>query len=187
MTFAEYLRFEADGAIKHEYLDGQVFAMAGGTPEHAALAAAVIRELGARLTDGRCRAYTSDLRVRVRATGLTTYPDVTIVCGPLERDPDDPNTVTNPTVIVEILSDGTEAYDRGEKFHHYQRIPGLRAYVLVAQREARIEVFERGPGRRWTFEDVRPPDAAHIEALDCALPVGAVYAGLELPAAPGAR
>lgn len=181
MTFSEYLCSEAASDIKHEFLDGQVYAMAGGTPEHARIAANVIRELGSLLAGGACREYTSDLRVRVLATGLTTYPDVTIVCGALERDPEDASTITNPTVIVEVLSDSTEVYDRGEKFHHYQRIPSLRAYVLVSQREARIEVFERASARRWTFEDVRVPDAARIEALGCSLPVAAVYNGVEVP------
>jgi Uma2 family endonuclease len=185
MTFSEYLRSEAASNTKHEFLDGQVYAMAGGTPEHARIAANVIRELGSLLAGGACREYTSDLRVRVLATGLTTYPDVTIVCGSLERDVEDANTITNPTVIVEVLSDSTEAYDRGEKFHHYQRIPSLRAYVLVSQREARIEVFERAGARRWTFEDVRAPDAARIEVLGCSLPVAAAYNGVEVPLVTG--
>jgi len=180
MTFAEYLRAEAASEIKHEFLDGEVYAMAGGTPEHARIAANVIRELGGLLAGGNCREYTADLRVRVLATGLTTYPDVTIVCGPLERDPEDPSTITNPAVIVEVLSDSTEVYDRGEKFHHYQRIPSLRAYVLVSQREARVEVFERQGPRRWSFEDVREPEVARIEALGCGLPVAALYQGVEV-------
>lgn len=179
-TFSEYLRSEAASDTKHEFLDGEVYTMAGGTSEQARIAANVIRELGNLLAGGACREYTSDLRVRVLATGLVTYPDVTIVCGALERDVEDSNTITNPTVIVEVLSDSTEGYDRGERFHHYQRIPSLRAYVLVSQREARIEVFERAGARRWTFEDVRAPDAARIEALGCSVPVVAIYAGVDV-------
>lgn len=181
MTFAEYLRAEATSDLKHEFLDGEAYEMAGGTPEHARIAANVIRELGGLLAGGDCREYTSDLRVRVLATGLTTYPDVTIVCGPLERDPDDPDTSTNPTAIIEVLSDSTEVYDRGEKFHHYQRIPSLRAYILISQREARVEVFERAGPRRWSFEDVREPEAARIDCLGCSLPVAALYKGVEVP------
>lgn len=185
MTFAEYLRAEAAGETKHEFLDGEVYAMAGGTPEHARTAANVIRELGALLAGSDCREYTSDLRVRVRATGLTTYPDVTIVRGPLERDPEDANTITNPTVIFEVLSDATEVYDRGEKFSHFRRIPSLRAYVLVSQREARIEIYEREGPRRWSFEDVRGSEAARIESLGCSVPVAALYRGVDVPAAAG--
>jgi Uma2 family endonuclease len=181
ITFPEYLRAEAASDTKHEFLDGVAYAMAGGTPEHARIAANVIRELGSLLAGGNCREYTSDLRVRVPATGLVTYPDVTVVCGPLERDPEDANTITNPTVIIEVLSDSTEVYDRGEKFHHYQRIASLRAYVLVSQREARIEIFEREGPRRWSFEDVREPEVARIESLGCSLPVAALYKGVEVP------
>ena len=102
-TYAEYLTLEASSNVKHEYLDGQIYAMAGGTPEHAALAAAVIGLLFPELRRGRCRAYDADLRVRVPSTGLATYPDVTVVCGPLERDAEDGQAVTNPTLIVEVL------------------------------------------------------------------------------------
>jgi hypothetical protein len=107
-TWSEYLALEASSNIKHEYLDGQIYAMAGGTPEHAAVAATVIGLLFAQLRQGRCRAYDADLRVRVRATGLATYPDVTVVCGKRELDPDDERAVTNPTLIVEVPSPSTE-------------------------------------------------------------------------------
>jgi Uma2 family endonuclease len=102
-SFSEYLAFEASSNVKHEYLDGQIYAMAGGTPEHAALAAAVIGLLFPQLRGGSCRALDADLRIRVGATGLATYPDVTVVCGPRELDPDDPHAVTNPTLIVDLL------------------------------------------------------------------------------------
>src|SRR5580693_2061022 len=103
-TYAEYLGFEASSNVKHEFLDGQIYAMAGGTAEHAALASAVIGQLYAQLRGARCRTYDSDLRVRVPARGLTTYPDVTVVCGPREHDPTDPLAVTNPMLLVEVLS-----------------------------------------------------------------------------------
>src|SRR5262245_27364554 len=109
----EYLALEAASNVKHEYLDGQIYAMAGGSPEHSALQLAVPTLLLAQLRTGRCRAHGSDLRVRVLATGLATYPDVTIICGPRELDPEDKNSVTNPTVLVEVLSTSTEDYDRG--------------------------------------------------------------------------
>ena len=127
--------------------------------------------------------FTSYARVRVVATGLATYPDITVICGPIERDPEDPNTATNPTAIVEILSDSTEAYDRGDKFVHYRRIPSLRTYVLVSQHEARIEIYRRNPDESWTLEDARLGADAKIPDL-CAVPVSAVYAGVELPPAP---
>ena len=105
--------------------------------------------LFAQLREGRCRAYGSDLRVRVSATGLATYPDVTVVCGPREVDPEDPNSVINPTLLVEVLSPSTEAYDRDEKFAHYKRIPSLRQYVLVSHDERRVEVWTRDAAGAW--------------------------------------
>src|SRR5882762_751625 len=108
-TYAEYLGLEASSNIKHEFLGGQIYAMAGGTPEHAALAAAASGLLFAQLRDGRCRAYDSDLRVRT-PSGLSTYPDVTVICGPSERHDDDAQAVTNPTLIIEVLSRSTEDY-----------------------------------------------------------------------------
>jgi Uma2 family endonuclease len=116
-TFDEYVRLEEDSDIKHEFLEGRVWAMSGGTPAHAAIAANVTILLGNALRGKAYQAYSSDLRVRAQATGLGTYPDVTVVCGHLELDPEDPkkHTVTNPQVLVEVLSPSTEDYDRGEK------------------------------------------------------------------------
>ena len=119
-TFAEYLELEEISAVRHEFYAGEIYAMAGGTPEHAAMAAAIATLFGRQLEGGACRVYSSDLRVRVLATGLATYPDVTVICGKSERDPDSPTHVTNPKVVVEVLSPGTEDYDRGEKLQHYQ-------------------------------------------------------------------
>ena len=180
ITFAEYLGLERGSPVKHEFLDGRTWAMAGGTIEHAQLAANVIRELGAQLRGRGCRVFTSDLRVRVAATGLATYPDVTVVCGSIEADAEDDNTVRNPIVLVEVLSDSTEAYDRSEKFAHYRRIPSLRAYVLVSQTEARIEVYGRNDDGSWTLHEARPPNAAIIAAVDCRVEVAAVYEDVRL-------
>ena len=173
-TFTEYLALEAKSETKHEYINGEVFAMAGGTPDHAALAAAVIRLLGTALLGRPYRVYTSDLRIRVLATGLATYPDVSIICRPFEPDPEDPNTAVNPVVIAEVLSDSTEAYDRGEKFAHYRRIPSLRDYLLVVQREARIEHYRRNEDDTWTLREVRAPGAVRL-SIGCELSVEDVY------------
>ena len=116
------------------------------------------------------------------ATGLATYPDVTVICGPIDRDPEDANAATNPTVIVEVLSDSSEAYDRGDKFAHYRQIASHRTYVLVSQHEPRIEIYRRNPDDTWTLEDARPGVEARIPGL-CSIPVSAVYADVELPPA----
>jgi Uma2 family endonuclease len=174
-TFAEYLAHEAVSNVKHEYLDGQIYGMAGGTPSHAALASAVSGQLYAQLRGGACRAYSSDLRVRVLATGLATYPDVTVVCGPREVAPEDKNTVTNPTLVVEVLSPSTEEYDRGEKLDHYRRIPTLRHVVLVAYDARRLEVWTRGDGDAFRCVEAREGDVAELPAIGARLDVHEIY------------
>ena len=176
MTYAEYLAAEAVAEVRHEYLNGDVWAMAGGTIEHGALALAVAGELRSALRGKPCRAFPSDVRVRIPETGLSTYPDVTIVCGELETAPEDKDAVTNPIVLVEVLSDSTEAYDRGAKAAHYRRIPSLREYVLVAQAEPRIEVQRRSEGGRWELLEARPGETIELASLGVRLDVAAVYA-----------
>lgn len=130
-SFREYVAV-ADGAnIKLEFVDGEICAMAGGSPEHAAIAANIGAALSAQLRGRGCRVHSSNLRIRVRETGLAAYPDVSIVCDRIERDPEDANTVKNPKVLVEVPSPSTEDYDRGEKLAHYKRLAGLTAIVLV--------------------------------------------------------
>ena len=175
--FSDYLALEEASNTKHEFLDGEIYGMAGGTPEHAALSVAVSSALLAQLRGGPCRVYSSDLRVRVLATGLATYPDVTVVCGELERDPESPATVVNPRVVVEVLSDGTEAYDRGQKLDHYRRIPSLAAVVLVSHRAPAIEVWERASDGAWGRQEFGPGQAAEIQALPARLLVDEIYLG----------
>ncbi len=182
-TYAEYLALEASSNVKHEFLDGQIYARAGGTPEHAALAAAVIGLLFPELRRGRCRAHDADLRVRVAATGLTTYPDVTIVCGPRERDAKDPQAVTNPTLLVEVLSRSTEEYDRGEKFEHYKSLPSLRQYVLVSYRDRSVEVWTRDAATRWTSTLAQEGDVAHLASIGARLDVRELYDAAAEPSA----
>jgi Uma2 family endonuclease len=175
MTYAEYLAAEAKSDTKHEWLNGEVFAMAGGTPEHAGLAASVIGELRLALRDRPCRVFSSDLRVKVQATGLATYPDASIACGKLETDPEDAQAVVNPIVLVEVLSDSTEAYDRGEKFAHYRRILSLREYVIVSQREPRIEVHRRNEAGRWELYEAGAGESIELASVGCRLNVDDVF------------
>lgn len=173
-SYRDYLALEQASNVRHEYLAGEIYAMAGGTPEHAALAAAVISFLHAALRDGPCRVFASDLRVRVVATGLATYPDVVVVCGQLERDSESDVTALNPTLLVEILSDGTEDYDRGEKFEHYRRIPSLKEYVMVSHRGPSVEVWRAGAGG-WSRREARSGEKAVLESVGCDLDVDALY------------
>lgn len=178
-TYADYLALEKDSPIKHEFLAGEIYAMAGGTPEHAALAAAVTALLGAQLAGKPCVLFSSDLRVRVVATGLATYPDVSVVCGELARDPESRITVINPKVVVEVTSDSTEDYDRGEKLAHYKQIETLEECVLVSHRSRLLEVWRREAGGEWRHESARAGDSVTLASLGCALRVDEVYrAGL---------
>lgn len=182
-TYADYLAFEASSNVKHEFLDGQIYAMAGGTPEHAALAAAVTGLLFPQLRTGRCRAHNADLRVRVPTTGLTTYPDITVVCGPRERDATDPLAVTNPTLVVEVLSRSTEKYDRGEKFEHYKNLPSLRQYVLVSYRDRGVEVWTRDAADGWTSMVAPEGQVAELASVGARLDVRELYDAAAEPTA----
>lgn len=179
MSYAEYVAREAVADVKHEFLRGEVFAMSGGTIAHAGLAAAITTELTLQLRGKRCRVFSSDLRVRIQATDLTTelatYPDVTVVCDQAATLPDDPHAVVNPTVIVEVLSDSSEAHDRGAKAASYRRIPSLREYVLVSQREPLVEVFRRTDAGTWELVEVRAGMRIELRSLDVVLDVDAIY------------
>ncbi len=175
VTYAEYLAAEEKSDFKHEYLRGEVFAMAGGTIEQGALAAGMIGVLMRQLRDRPCRVYSSDVRVRIRETDLTTYPDISAVCGRLETDDEDNYAIVNPVLLVEVLSDSTEAYDRGEKAAHYRKLPSLREYVLVSQREARIEVFRRNEAGRWELYEARRGETIELASVGCSIDVDEVY------------
>ena len=149
--------------------------MAGGTPEHARLSSRVIRALGGALEGRPCEVFTSDLRVHVAATGRTTYPDVTVVCHERRTAEADPDAITNPTLLGEVLSPTTEAGDRGEKFAHYRRIESLVEYVLVAQDEARIEVYRR-QGDFWALREYGTDERAELASLGVSLDVSSIYA-----------
>ena len=177
MSYADFIVFEEKSETKHEWLDGVVYDMAGGTPDHAGIKAQVIILLGAQLRGRRCRVFDSDLAIRILATGLFTYPDASVVCSKPEMDPANKNALTNPRIIVEVLSDSTEKYDRGEKFAHYQRIPSLAEYVLVSQHEPCIEVFRQtSPGKWEPCEKAVSGQTIQLKSLECELSVDEVYA-----------
>lgn len=155
-TYEEYLAYERASELKHEYIDGEIVAMAGGSRRHSALAANVTIALGTTRPAG-CIVFQSDLRVRILATGVATYPDVSMVCGPTEVDPADPSgeTITNPALLVEVLSASTEQVDRGDKWLQYQTIPSLQECVLVSQASPRVEIDRRLSVNRWEYVDVQ--------------------------------
>lgn len=154
-TYEEYLAYERDSELKHEFDEGEIFAMAGGSPRHSALASRISAALENARPPG-CTAFQSDMRIRVLATGRATYPDVSMVCGAIELDAADRSgtTITNPVLLVEVLSPSTEEVDRGSKWRDYQLIPSLQEYVLVSQ-DARVEIYRRLSAESWEYLDVR--------------------------------
>ncbi len=164
--FEDYLELEASSDIKHEFLDGNAWAMAGGSPRHAAIAIRVGRLLGQGLTGYRCEVFSSDLRIRIMETGLATYPDISVICDRIAFDPEDRkgHTATNPTLVVEVLSPSTEAYDRGEKLAHYKHIPSLREVVLIAHDEHKIDLWRRSD-ESWTQQTFGPGQLVELQSL----------------------
>jgi Uma2 family endonuclease len=175
-TFADYLAVERDSEMKHEFDAGDILARPSGTARHSALAANVTSALGRTRPQG-CLVFDSSLRVRVVATGRATYPDVSMVCGPLEYDSEDAahTTITNPVLIVEVLSVTTEKGDRGNKWLHYQRIPSLQEYVLVSE-EPRIEIFRRTLSGTWEYFEVH--EGSVMLASGPSLNLATLYADL---------
>jgi Uma2 family endonuclease len=154
LTEAEYLEIERRAEYKSEFLDGEMFAMSGGTMPHSLIASNLIAALATHLKGKPCLAFTSDLRVKVEACGLYTYPDVSVACGKPQLEDEHNDVLLNPTVIAEVLSDSREAYDRGKKFAMYRQIPSLCEYLLVSQHEPHIEQYIRQPNGDWTLRDV---------------------------------
>jgi Uma2 family endonuclease len=150
-TYADYVALERESPTKHEFLGGEIYGMAGGSEEHSALAAEVLRLLGnAAAAAGPCRVHTSDLRIYVEAAGLATFPDGSVICGPLEQHAPSPKaTALNPSLLLEVTSDSSEEYDTGTKLEAYRTIPSLRDYVVVSHRERRVTVHSRGAEGEW--------------------------------------
>jgi Uma2 family endonuclease len=185
-TVDEYLRIERDSRDKHEFHDGEILAMSGGTPPHSLITSNVVAELSQRLKGKRCRVYESNLRVCIPSESRYVYADASVICGAIEYDPADPKreTVINPRVIVEVLSPSTETYDRTSKFDSYRKLESLQEYVLVWQLAPRVEVFTRQPDGGWLFHPFEGIEAtANVESIQVLLPLAEIYAGVEFPAA----
>jgi Uma2 family endonuclease len=183
LSAEEYLVREAQADYKSEYFDGEVFAMAGGTPEHNLITANVISELVVQLSQSPCRVYTSDQRVNIPDTGLYTYPDVTVVCAEPQYEEPERRALLNPILIIEVLSESTEAYDRGDKFAHYRRLASLRDYVLVASDRRSIERFSRVEGgAEWLLTECTvTAGAIELPSVGGSLSLDRVYSKVEFP------
>jgi Uma2 family endonuclease len=176
VTPEEYFERERAAEFKSEYLDGEVFAMAGGSPTHSALIFNINAILGPQLRGGPCRGFSSDTKVGSDAAGLYSYPDLSVACGEPQFIGGRQDVLANPVLIVEVLSPSTELFDRGRKFARYQQIESLTDYVLVAQDEPRIEHFARQPDGRWLLTTATGLEGAlALPALGITLSLSEVY------------
>lgn len=171
----EYLEFERGSEQRHEYVDGEIFAMSGGTREHSITSANIAGELRDALREKPCEVHTSDLRIGIPAARRYAYPDASVACGRAELEDTVRDTLLNPTVIVEVLSDSTEAYDRGDKFKYYRMIPSLKHYVLASQKQPSIEVFTRQPDETWVLRVFGPEDEVVLPSIGCSFAVRSAY------------
>jgi len=175
-TYADYVALETVSAEKHEFIDGEIYVMAGGSADHARLSAQVVRLLGNAIGDRPCDVFTSDLRVYVETVGLATYPDGSVICGPLQQHEASPeSTALNPTILVEVTSNSSEEYDLGLKRKYYQTIESLREYIIVSHRERRITVHARGNDGEWTTRAATAGERVEVPSLQAQLAVDEVY------------
>src|SRR6266550_8280058 len=180
-TYADYVALEMVSTGKHEFLEGEIYAMAGGSEEHSALAAEMVRLLGNAVGDRPCRVHTSDLRIYVEAVGLATFPDGSVICGPLQQhEPSPTATALNPVILVEVTSDSSEDYDTGPKLEYYRTIPTLREYVIVSHRERRIIVNARGADGGWETRVASKGGEVEVVSLGVHLIVDEIYRNSEI-------
>jgi Uma2 family endonuclease len=184
ITVEEYLRLEEAAETKHEYVGGDVIAMAGATREHNEIVANLIRELGNCLKGKECAIYPSDFRVTTPAGKSYFYPDATVVCGNLQMQPNVFDTLQNPVVIFEVMSEGTENIDRGYKFFHYQQIPSLLEYILIDSRKYFVEAIRRQDNDTWRFEKLSSADGKlELNSIGCTLSFDDIYYRVQFPSA----
>lgn len=177
-TYDEYLEVLERSDFKLEYCDGVIYAMAGGTLAHGALGAAAIRLIGNSLPSG-CTMYSSDAKVRIESTDLSTFPDASVVYGEAVSSPKDRNALTNPIVLVEVTSRSTEDYDRGEKLRNYQQLEALQAVLIVSHRAREVTVVRRDGGG-WAEEIFRAGETIELSVPQCAVSINELYAGVEI-------
>lgn len=181
-TLAEYMAFEAGSSEKHEYLAGEIYALAGASPAHNRLCFKPAGLLDRQLAGSGCAGYSADQKVRIETADLNTYPDLTIVCGELQYHPQEPMLLLNPRVIIEALSPSTEAWDRGGKWMCYQQLESLTDYLLVSQDRLQIEYYALESDGAWRYiRESNPAGIITIASINCRLRLAEVYQGIELP------
>jgi Uma2 family endonuclease len=182
-TAEQYLALERQAEYRSEFFHGEIFAMSGASREHNLIAMNVTRELSLQLKGRPCETYASDMRVKVSATGLYTYPEVVVVCGEPQFEDEQVDTLLNPTLLVAVLSPSTEAYDRGQKSEQYRRLRSLREYVLVAQDRPHVEWYARQQDPQWVFSEVSElAGEVHFSSIGCRLALSEMYDRVKFPA-----
>ncbi len=178
-TQQQYLDLEQQSEARNEFVGGEIIAMAGASEVHTTITLNIGAEFRAHLKGGPCRAYTSDLRLKCEETGLYAYPDVMVVCNGPEFADGRTDTIRNPSVIVEVLSPSTEAFDRGKKFANYRTLPSLREYILVSQNEARVEQYKRKGDGFWLFSETKGQEEhLQLETQNLKVPMTEIYDGV---------
>jgi Uma2 family endonuclease len=178
----EYLAIERKSSAKHEYYRGELFAMSGASRYHNLISGNCYASLHSQLSNRACEVYANDMRVKVSRTGLYTYPDVAVTCQKPHFEDEVFDTLVNPQVIIEVLSDSTESYDRGKKFEQYRDIEALREYLLITQDRPHVDHFKRGGDGVWSLGDATGLHAeVHLPTIDCLLRLADVYAKVEFP------
>ena len=177
-SYDEHLALEEETGLRHEYLDGEAWAMAGGTIRHAAIQGNLYGAVRDALRGRPCRPFGSDCKIRIPDTGLATYPDLSVICGPPLVQAGYPRAATNPILLAEVLSESTEAWDRGGKFAHCRRLPSLQYYLLVSQEPQRVELYTRSTEGAWTLTEHAPGTSVSLPLLGITLPVDALYEDL---------
>jgi Uma2 family endonuclease len=175
VTYEEYLAREASSGTKLEYLRGEVLDMSGGTPEHGAIAMALGAALTLAIAGRPCRVFSSDVKVRVDATDLSAFPDLSVVCGSLLTSPRDANAIVNPVLLIEVLSPTSEAYDRGAKFGHYRRLESLKEMVFVNHESQRVEVYRRNETGRFELYVFEADEVVELTSVNARIPVAKIY------------
>jgi Uma2 family endonuclease len=185
LSFEEWLAGEREAIdARSEFVDGQVFAMTGASAEHNLIVVNIAGELRAQMKGRPCRVYANDMKVRIRSANAGKYPDLLAHCGEAEFEDERRDLLLNPSLIVEVLSDSTEAYDRGDKFAFYRQVESLREYLLVSQHRLQVELYTRGTDGRWTLSEFnRPEDRVPLGSVDCTLALSEVYDKVEWPPA----
>lgn len=177
LTPVEYFAWEEQQLCRHEYINGEVYAMSGGTQNHSRISLKVGALLDAHLSNGSCRVFNSDCRVNLVGTSDYTYPDASVSCDP--QDKTTAQYITYPCLIIEVLSDSTEAYDRGNKFFRYRQNPQLQDYVLVSSKEIAIDLYRKTQNGRWEIINYRPGDIVELQSVNLSFPIEQAYRGID--------